>query len=90
MRLSDAMEAGYAKVGKQTAFLLWDGMSPFNPEKVCALGAANYGQSGCAMMSMSATCTHAPAEILSYITRLNDHCKMPIPEIVETLRGMGL
>ena len=87
MKLSDAMEAGFAKVGKQCFGVLYTG-AHYKPEKVCAVGAAYYGQSNCAFYGEFEPEPNAAQ--VDYVVRLNNQCRMPIPEIVEVLRGMGL
>lgn len=91
MKLSDAMEAGYAKVGKQCFFsafkrtdgryynLLHEDLPLSEIEECCAMGAVAI--QNCAGFNQSQA---------DYIIRLNDECKMPIPEIVEVLRSMSL
>lgn len=90
MRLSDAMEAGYAKVGKQCFGAEFKRLSQGGylittcdqrlATQCCALGAARIGSPD----------ANFPFAIREYVMRLNDYCHMPIPEIVEVLRSMGL
>ncbi len=85
MKLSDAMEAGYAKVGKQC----FDGLHTDNPRKpssVCAMAAVNLAVTGDAGR-VTYLCTF---EIEQKIVRWNNEDRKPIPEIVKILRGMGL
>ena len=88
MRLSDAMEAGYAKVGKQCF-----GVYMRDASGVQAI--LNKDAVSCCATGAVILAGHNPRSLVSentldYVVRLNDHCKMPIPEIVETLRGMNL
>ena len=94
MKLSEAMEKGLAIVGEnqcRDCCAMYDGKTAFyvrlsdKPEACCAIGFACYGYE-----ISHITNHHATQEVVDYVVRLNDRCKMPIREIIETLRGMGL
>lgn len=92
MKLSDAMEAGFATVGKQCFGTRFEG--PYTDgtrgpvadrgraDACCALQALDLGHNGKHLLGQTMT--------RAYIMDLNDNCRMPIVDIVEVLRGMGL
>lgn len=86
MKLSDWMELGYSYVGKQCFGCTHIGPSS-SPIQVCALSAARFAKYGDAQEYLGDEYGH---DLKYYVVRLNDHCKMPIPEIIEVLRSMGL
>lgn len=91
MKLSEAMRKGYSKVGKQCFNWSYDGQHE-NPTAVCAMGAASFellGSAGGSYLNLNMLDRRYSYDILRYVARLNDVCKMPIPEIAEVLEMMG-
>lgn len=98
MKLSDAMEEGWESVGEQLfdgnfvrhngapkSYILGHWSRSGEIDACCALGAANVG------CHLNGSFLDSASEaVREYVIRLNDNCKMPIPEIIEVLRGMGL
>lgn len=91
MKLSEAMRKGYAKVGRQCFGQMFtreagDHRVVFRADEVhacCASGAIKLGDTQAWVLMMS-------KDVEKYIVRLNDQCRMPIPQIAEVLESMGL
>lgn len=92
MKLSDAMQAGWDKVGKQCTGVMCEGPHRA-PSAVCALGAATLGLVGDAFYIGDLQLFDEARK--AYVTKygspvsLDNDNGLSIPEIIERLRAIG-